>query len=76
MVLWGTSLAHEINKEKIELYFSKGDNRMIVGDTDRYIDQLQLSNLRKRYAKIGFNYSLKEYSGGHDIHPEILKELF
>jgi len=76
LVLWGTNLAHEITQEKIEVYFSKGKNEVIIGEHDRFIDQKQLTNVRKRYAKIGFNYSLKVYDGGHDIHPKILKELF
>ena len=76
LVLWGTSLAHEINREQVEAYFSNRKNQVIVGSHDRFIDQLQLSKVRKRYAKMGFNYSLKVYNGGHDLHPEILKELF
>lgn len=75
LVLWGTSLAHEINREKIESCFSKGNNEIIIGDQDRFIDQQRLSHVRKRYTKIGFSYNLKKYSGGHDIYPEILKEI-
>ena len=75
LVLWGSSLAHEIDQKKITKSFSYGKNLIVFGDQDRFIDADRLQKLRNRYKKIGFNYKTLEYHGGHDIYPEILKKL-
>lgn len=75
LILWGSSLAHEIDQKKITESFSNGKNLIVFGDQDRFIDADRLQKLRNRYKNIGFNYQTIEYPGGHDIYPEILKKL-
>ena len=75
LILWGSGLAHEINKEHIETAFSKGKNFCVIGDNDRFISTEQLINATKRYSTIGFDHELIEYHGKHDIYPKVLKQL-
>jgi len=75
LVLWGSSLAHEINKEDIKKSFSTGKNITVIGDQDRFIDLDQLEKVKHRYAKIGFAYDLIPYHGSHNIHPETLSQI-
>lgn len=74
-VLWGSNLAHEIDKKKISESFSHGNNLILTGDQDRFITVDRLKKMKLKYAKIGFNYQTIEYHGGHDIYPEILKKI-
>lgn len=76
LILWGSSLVHEINTTHVKESFSSGENITIVGDQDRFVSQERLAKLENRYAKIGFKHKLIEYQGGHDIYPEILKKIF
>ena len=75
LVLWGSGLANEIDEKIIKEFFSHRKNLLVIGDRDRYIDIEQLQKTKKRYATIGFSYQLIEYAGGHDIYPEVLKQL-
>ena len=75
MILWGSSLAHEINQDGVQKSFSRGKNLMVLGDEDRFIGEAQYKKLKHRYEKIGFNYQLIQYHGGHDIYSEVLKTL-
>jgi predicted esterase len=74
-VLWGSGLANEIDIKIIKKSFSKGENLLVVGDRDRYIDNELLLKTKNRYKKIDFKYQLVEYKGGHEIYPEVLKLL-
>ena len=53
-VLWGSSLAHEINTEDIHKGFSAGKNILIIGDEDRFISSDQLEKTKRRYSRLGF----------------------
>lgn len=75
LILWGSSLAHEIDQKIINTSFSQGENILVLGDKDRFINQEQLEKIKAKYDNFGFTYSLLEYHGGHDIYPEILKKL-
>lgn len=75
LILWGTSLANEIDGKHIEKSFSHGKNIVILGDQDKYIDEDQLQKVKAHYSKIGFKYELVEYHGGHDIYPELLSSF-
>jgi len=75
LILWGTTLAHEIDSMIIRSSFSSGGNFVVLGDQDKYIKEEQLGIIKKRYQKIGFNYELLQYHGGHDIYPEILNRI-
>lgn len=75
LVLWGSSLAHEINQKMIASSFSKGKNILVCGDHDRYIDPEQLQKLKSRYEQMKFSFQFVEYHGGHDIYPAVLKMI-
>ena len=75
LILWGSGLAHEINKEDITMSFSKGKNICVIGDRDRFISSEQLIKATKRYSVIGFDHELLEYHGTHNIYPDILSQL-
>jgi predicted esterase len=76
LVLWGSGLAHEISQNEIAENFSKGENILVIGDKDRFINSDQLLSVKRRYSKIGFKYKLIEYHGGHDIYPDILRQIY
>ena len=75
LIFWGSSLAHEIGSTEVSTSFSSGQNTIVIGDQDRFIDSRKLDLMKKRYDKIGFDYKLVQYRGGHDIYPEILQQL-
>ena len=75
LILWGSSLANEIDGKLVAKSFSHGKNIVVLGDQDRFIDETQLEQVKTRYVKIGFKYQLVEYHGGHDIYPDILATL-
>lgn len=75
MVLWGSSLAYEITQDQVIDNFSSGANVIVIGDQDRFIDQEHLKLTKRRYDKIGFDYQLMEYAGGHEIVPEVLSKI-
>ncbi len=77
LVFWGSGLAHEIDKKMVRNSFmGGGENLVVIGDEDRFIDCKHLQRMKKRYESIGFEYQVIEYHGGHDIDPYILKQLF
>ena len=75
LVLWGSSLAHEISHAHVREHFSSGENFIIIGDRDRFIDDEKLMLAKRRYSKIGFNYQLISFVGGHEILPEVLEKI-
>jgi predicted esterase len=75
LVLWGSNLANEIDEKIISDSFTNGENLLVMGDSDRFIEKEQLQILKTNYAQLGFKYRIIEYHGGHDIYPEILKLL-
>jgi predicted esterase len=74
-IAWGAGLASEIDKEMIHQSFN-GENYVVIGDQDRFINADALESMKIRYEAIGFNYSLISYQGAHDIYPEVLKFFF
>lgn len=75
LILWGTTLAHEIDKRMVQTSFSTGENLFVLGDEDKFIGQDNLRKIETRYSRIGFDYELVKYHGDHDIYPEILTKL-
>lgn len=75
LILWGSSLAHEIGSREVECFFASGKNSIVLGDQDRFIDAKQMAITQKRYQRIGFEYQLIQYHGGHDIYPDVLQKL-
>lgn len=75
LILWGAGLAEEIDKTIAGSHFNGGKNVLVVGDTDRYISKETLRGMQRKYERIGFEYDLAPYAGGHDIFPEILSKL-
>ena len=75
LMLWGSGLAHDINKQDITSFFSQGENVIVVGDQDRFITPEQLEKVKNRYLKIGFRFRLIDYSGGHEIIDEVLDKI-
>lgn len=75
LFLWGSSLAHEIGENEIINSFSSGKNLMVLGDKDRFIGEEEYSKLQLRYEKIGFDYQLIPYHGGHEVVSEMVQEL-
>lgn len=75
LILWGSNLAYEIDQKIIASSFSEGNNLLVCGNRDRFIDPEQLQKLKIRYNQMGFKYQFIEYDGGHEIQPEILKMI-
>jgi len=75
LMLWGSGLAHEINKVDVQKSFSKGENIVVIGDDDRFISSDQLEKAKHRYSNIDFRYEIFEYRGGHNIYPDILGKI-
>jgi len=75
LILWGSSLAHEIDQGDVSERFSAGENIMILGDQDRFISNEQALLIKNRYSKINFDCRLVEYHGGHDIDQNVLAKL-
>ncbi len=75
LILWGASIAHEINKDIVSDHFNKGQQIFVIGDQDRFIDASSLEKIENRYKRIGFRCELVKYHGTHDIYPDILKTL-
>ena len=75
LVLWGGSLAHEINSDHTKAAFSQGSNFTIIGDNDRFIGEREKLEMRERYDQIRFKHQLIEYSGTHAIYPEVLQKF-
>lgn len=73
-IAWGAGLANEIDKEIVHQSFH-GDNYVVIGDQDRFVNDHSLEAMKLRYEAIGFNYTLISYEGTHDIYPEVLKSL-
>ena len=75
LILWGSGLAHEINKHDVQQAFSMGKNLLVIVDRDRFIPASKLEKAKRKYSAIGFEYELLEYHGDHDIYPDILASL-
>lgn len=76
LIMWGAGLAIEIDKDIILNSFSQSKNITVIGDNDRFISTEQFNKMAERYERIGFKYQLIEYQGGHEIYPEVLKNIF
>jgi len=75
LILWGSSLAHEINESDVYKNFRDATNIVVLGSQDRFISKEQFTVTKKRYTKIKYEYEFMQYEGGHDIEPDILTKL-
>ena len=74
-IAWGAGLAHEIDKVMVLQSFN-GENYVVIGDQDRFINREAREKMERRYRTIGFKYNLITYQGTHDIYPDVLENLF
>ena len=74
-ILWGGALPPDLDKEVIKKRMSQKRFIQVFGKSDPYITSekiLQIKMLTKKYEILS---DYKTFEGGHDIEPELLKEL-
>ena len=73
VVLWGGSLAPELNAERALL---RGASLTIaIGTADAQITSARVESEDRRLREAGFDYRLHRYAGGHRVEPDALREL-
>ncbi|MBI2258096.1 MAG: alpha/beta hydrolase [Flavobacteriia bacterium] len=71
ILIWASSIPIEINEESLKNLPSK--KTWIVGTKDEYIPEIERNKLEKKFLSVGF--SVKKYSGNHQIDNEILEQV-
>lgn len=70
LILWGSSVPHDINYSKLK---SKLTSKLIyiIGDKDKFITKEKLTEELELLDQNKIDYEIKKYSGKHDILPEL-----
>lgn len=70
VILWGASIAHELEPEP-EL-FRGADLTIAIGNADAHVNEARIEREHERLTEAGLDHTLLRYDGGHRIEPEAL----
>lgn len=73
LFLWGSIFPPDMEIEKIQ--GKQVPIQVLLGDTDIYLPLNEREAVYSKLNKLGLEYSVLEYNGGHDILPDPLEKL-
>lgn len=73
LILWGGGLAVDLDRERAAESLKRLRVRLVVGSEDRWGDRRSAES-EGRLRELGLEPERMEYSGGHVIRPEVLRE--
>ena len=75
LLLWAGTIPPDLKSENENIDLSKIDTIILKGDTDPYNGTIFMKNMDDWIKIYGIDYQMVNYSGGHNIHIETLKQL-
>ena len=75
LLLWAGTIPPGLKSENENINLSKIDTIILKGDTDPYNGSIFMKNMDDWLKIYRINYRLVNYSGGHSIHIETLKQM-
>lgn len=75
LLLWAGTIPPDLKAENENADFSKIDTIILKGDSDPYIGTSYVKHMDDWLKFYKINFELVNYSGGHSIHLETLKQL-
>ena len=75
LLLWAGTIPPDLKAENESMDLSGVDTVILKGDSDPYIGTVYMKNMDVWLKTYRLNYRLINYSGGHHIHIETLKQL-
>ena len=75
LLLWAGTIPPDLKSENENIDLSKIDTIILKGDTDPYNGTIFMKNMDDWIKIYGIDYQMVNYSGGHIIHIETLKQL-
>jgi predicted esterase len=75
LLLWAGTIPPDLKAENENADISKIDTIILKGDTDPYSGTIYMKQMDDWLKFYKINYKLVNYSGGHSIHIETLKQL-
>lgn len=75
LLLWAGTIPPDLKSENENINLSKIDTIILKGDTDPYNGSIFMKNMDDWLKIYRINYRLVNYSGGHSIHIETLKQM-
>ncbi len=74
-ILWGGFLAHEIDRSKVQKYFSDNNVYLVYGDEDPFAGPEVKKNIARKIKKLGLRPHVMSFKGKHEIHTQTLLRL-
>jgi len=75
LVLWGGTLARELDASSLTDSFRSVPVTLVAGTTDRYLTREKVESERIRLSGLFDDFSLVEYDGAHEVDPKVLDDL-
>lgn len=75
LILWGGFLAHEIDKAKVEQYFSGDNVYLVYGQNDPFVGPEVTKNIERKITKLHLNPHVITFDGMHEIDSATLLRI-
>ncbi len=75
LVLWGGSLAHDLDLDAHRARLARLDLTLVVGTGDEYISEARVAEEEARLDAHGIPYRTVRFEGGHRIDPNVLHRV-
>lgn len=73
VILWGASIAHEL--EPGPELFRGAELTVAIGNADPHVNEDRIMREQQRLSAAGLQHTLLRYEGGHRIEPDALRQL-
>lgn len=73
VILWGASIAHEL--EPAPQLFRGAELTIAIGNADPHVNEDRIAREHERLIGSGLQHTLLRYDGGHRIEPHTIRQL-
>jgi predicted esterase len=74
-ILWGGFLAHEVDRSKVQKYFSGRNIFLVYGKEDPFVGPEVKKNIERKIKKLGLQPQVVTFEGKHEIHTGTLLQF-
>jgi len=75
LILWGGGIPPDVDLQSSRALFNLLNLTIVIGDKDEFVAEEQIKKEIERLDENKLIYSLKRFTGGHEIRKEILHEI-
>ncbi|MGQ3013001.1 MAG: alpha/beta hydrolase [Flavobacteriales bacterium] len=75
VVLWGGTLPHDIAMPQQQAWLNRTDLHIVNGDRDPFLQNVNLTDIRKVFDGEQIRYTWHTFGGGHQLHEDTIRTL-